>query len=290
MGAWPAQRRKRTFSSRSEVRKLWVKELNRGLSSTTYGHLHPLTPSPVRRDFGCPGRTSQRLDVPAGLKDTVHDPSSLDVPLLAEVQLDELAEAAGVVVVNRPGVPERLHDGAAERRPALALAASGAASARTHLLSSRASSTWEVRRVEEASRESWLMQDRNLRISLVLSVFPAPLSPLTEQTQGGGCKSTDQSHNGKEFQILLDSGRIQMTLHIFYEWTKSFNSFQLKDKNFPEFLEIKLSNRRRSFHLDAARGRQKPGGRATHTRTHTLMINLGLVPSSVLLTAAASLP
>lgn len=141
----------------------------------------------MRWDFGRPSRTSQRLDVPAGLKDTVHDPSSLDVPLLAEVQLDELAEAAGVVVVNRPGVPERLHDGAAERRPALALAANvqgGTGSARTHLLSSRASSTWDVRSVEDVSRESWLMQDRNLRISLVLSVFPAPLSPLTEQTQG----------------------------------------------------------------------------------------------------------
>lgn len=53
----------------------------------------------------------------------------------------------------------------------------------THLLSSRASSTWDVRRVDEASRECWLMHDKNFRISLVLSVFPAPLSPLAEQTE-----------------------------------------------------------------------------------------------------------
>lgn len=50
------------------------------------------------------------------LKDTVNNPASLDVALLAEMQLDELPKAAGVVVVDRLGVSESLHDGTAERR------------------------------------------------------------------------------------------------------------------------------------------------------------------------------
>lgn len=52
----------------------------------------------------------------------------------------------------------------------------------TDLLSSSASSTWDVLSLDDTSRDSWLMQDRNFRISLVLSVFPAPLSPLTGNT------------------------------------------------------------------------------------------------------------
>lgn len=51
----------------------------------------------------------------ASLKDTVHDSASLDVALLAEVQLDELPEAAGVVVVDGLGVSKGLHDGTADR-------------------------------------------------------------------------------------------------------------------------------------------------------------------------------
>lgn len=47
-----------------------------------------------------------------------------------------------------------------------------------YLLSSSASSTWDVPSLDDSSSECWLMADRNLRISLVLSVFPAPLSPL----------------------------------------------------------------------------------------------------------------
>lgn len=50
------------------------------------------------------------------VKDTVDDSSSLDVSLLADMQLDKLAEAAGVVVVHGLGVPEGLHDGTAGQR------------------------------------------------------------------------------------------------------------------------------------------------------------------------------
>jgi len=48
------------------------------------------------------------------VEDTVDDAASLNIPALGEVELDELPEAAGVVVVHRLGVPERLHDGTAE--------------------------------------------------------------------------------------------------------------------------------------------------------------------------------
>ena len=44
------------------------------------------------------------------VKDTVYDASALDVALLAEVQLDELPEATGVVVVHGFGVSKGLHD------------------------------------------------------------------------------------------------------------------------------------------------------------------------------------
>lgn len=50
------------------------------------------------------------------VKDTVNDPSSLDVSPLADMQLDKLAEAAGVVVVHCLGVSEGLHDRTAGRR------------------------------------------------------------------------------------------------------------------------------------------------------------------------------
>lgn len=47
-----------------------------------------------------------------------------------------------------------------------------------YLLSRMASSTWVLFSDTGAPREVWLMADRNFRSNLVLSVFPAPLSPL----------------------------------------------------------------------------------------------------------------
>lgn len=47
-----------------------------------------------------------------------------------------------------------------------------------HLLSRMASSTCVLFSEAGAPREVWLMADRNFSSSLVLSVFPAPLSPL----------------------------------------------------------------------------------------------------------------
>lgn len=49
-------------------------------------------------------------------KDTVSDSSALDVPMLREVQLDELAEAARVVVINRLGVSKGLQNWAARNK------------------------------------------------------------------------------------------------------------------------------------------------------------------------------
>ena len=49
-------------------------------------------------------------------KDTVSDSSTLDVPMLREVQLDELAEAARVVIINRLGVSKGLQNWAARNK------------------------------------------------------------------------------------------------------------------------------------------------------------------------------
>lgn len=49
-------------------------------------------------------------------KDTVSDSSALDVPMLREVQLDELAKAARVVVINRLGVSKGLQNWAARNK------------------------------------------------------------------------------------------------------------------------------------------------------------------------------
>ena len=44
-------------------------------------------------------------------KDTISYSASLDVSMLREVQLDELAKAAGVVVINCLGISKGLQDG-----------------------------------------------------------------------------------------------------------------------------------------------------------------------------------
>lgn len=49
-------------------------------------------------------------------KDTISYSASLDVSMLREVQLDELAKAAGVVVINSLGISKGLQNGAAETR------------------------------------------------------------------------------------------------------------------------------------------------------------------------------
>lgn len=49
-------------------------------------------------------------------KDTISHSASLDVSMLREVQLDELAKAAGVVVINSLGISKGLKNGAAETR------------------------------------------------------------------------------------------------------------------------------------------------------------------------------
>lgn len=63
-----------------------------------------------------PGLESAAVGHSTLLKDTVDDFASLDVAFLAEMQLDEFPEAAGVVVVHGLGVPEGLHDGTVEGR------------------------------------------------------------------------------------------------------------------------------------------------------------------------------
>lgn len=63
----------------------------------------------------CSDRKRQPLSTEWVLKDTVDDPASLDVALLAEMQLDKLPKAAGVVVVDGLGVSKGLHDGTEEQ-------------------------------------------------------------------------------------------------------------------------------------------------------------------------------
>lgn len=46
-----------------------------------------------------------------------------------------------------------------------------------------ACSTQDVFSFKESSKDCWLMTDKNFRINLVLSVLPAPLSPLKDKMQ-----------------------------------------------------------------------------------------------------------
>lgn len=48
-------------------------------------------------------------------QDTIYNPSALDISLLADVQLNELPKATGVVVVYCLRVAKRFHDGAVNR-------------------------------------------------------------------------------------------------------------------------------------------------------------------------------
>lgn len=145
-------------------------------SFATFKYFLPIRPEWTRK--------RRPLNTEGSLKDTVNDSASLDAALLAEMQPDKLPKAAGVVVVDRLGVSEGLHDGTAERRTSRMInqktdnASPAIEVHSSYLLSSSASSTCDVPSLDETSRECWLMQDRNFRISLVLSVFPAPLSPL----------------------------------------------------------------------------------------------------------------
>lgn len=56
----------------------------------------------------------QTLRTETTKQDTIYNLPSLDISLLTDVQLNELPEAAGVVVVHGFGVAEGLHDGTAE--------------------------------------------------------------------------------------------------------------------------------------------------------------------------------
>lgn len=52
-------------------------------------------------------------------KDTVDDAAALNVSILGKVELDELPEAAGVIVVHGLGIPKGFHDGTASRGKAI---------------------------------------------------------------------------------------------------------------------------------------------------------------------------
>lgn len=49
------------------------------------------------------------------MKDTINDATSLDVSVLGKVELYELPEAAGVIVVHCFSIPKGFHDGTTER-------------------------------------------------------------------------------------------------------------------------------------------------------------------------------
>lgn len=49
-------------------------------------------------------------------QDTIYNSPALDVSLLADVQLNKLPEATGVIVVHGLGIAEGFHDGAAKKK------------------------------------------------------------------------------------------------------------------------------------------------------------------------------
>lgn len=74
----------------------------------------------------------------------------------------------------------------------------GTKGAPAHLLSRMACSTQKVFSLQDISSECWLIADKNLRISLVLSVLPAPLSPLKEEEAESVSTATSKA-DGKLF-------------------------------------------------------------------------------------------
>lgn len=88
-----------TFSNRSAVRKWSVKEKKKKRQGANRWRAHSTHPKELQLQKMFPA------------KDTVDNSSSLDVSPLADMQLDKLAKAAGVVVVHSLGVSEGLHDG-----------------------------------------------------------------------------------------------------------------------------------------------------------------------------------
>lgn len=49
-------------------------------------------------------------------QDTIYNSPALDVSLLADVQLNKLPEATGVIVVHGLGIAKGFHDGAAKKK------------------------------------------------------------------------------------------------------------------------------------------------------------------------------
>ena len=49
-------------------------------------------------------------------QDTIYNSPALDVSLLADVQLNKLPEATGVIVVHSLGIAKGFHDGAAKKK------------------------------------------------------------------------------------------------------------------------------------------------------------------------------
>ncbi len=115
-------------------------------------------------------------------KDTVDDASSLDVPALREMKLNEFPKATGVVVVDCLAFPNASMMGLQKRWICMCtwkcLGCVCVFRNVFYLLCTMACSTRVLFSVGGVPAVFWLMTDRNCNSSLVLSVFPAPLSPL----------------------------------------------------------------------------------------------------------------
>lgn len=59
-------------------------------------------------------RESNTKDKTEMKQDTIYNSPALNISLLADVQLNELPKATGVVVVHGLGIAESFHDGAVE--------------------------------------------------------------------------------------------------------------------------------------------------------------------------------